>query len=212
MGQVTLQNPSLQVWREADGSVNLQRLLQPAVASGHAGASGVAAANAAPARRWSRRPRHPPRVRRQQRRSAPPWKITLAKLKIDGASIAAEDRSVKPALQLKIAPLKLSLQNYSTDGAQPISFDLDTGLGEAGRLHAAGTLALSPLTAAVTMDLKEFDLPPLQPYVSQQTNMTLYRGRLAIAAAAGVRRHAAEGPAPAQTQRRHPGHRPGDAR
>ena len=28
VGQVTLQNPSLQVWREADGSLNLQRLLQ----------------------------------------------------------------------------------------------------------------------------------------------------------------------------------------
>ncbi|HEX2789850.1 MAG TPA: DUF748 domain-containing protein [Steroidobacteraceae bacterium] len=93
--------------------------------------------------------------------------------------IAAEDRSVKPAMQLKIAPLTLTVQNYSSDGAQPIALDLDTGLGEAGHLHAGGTLALSPLITAVTVDLKDFELPPLQPYVSQQTNMTLYRGRLA---------------------------------
>ena len=112
--------------------------------------------------------------------AAPPaWKITLAKLAIDGASIAAEDRSVKPAMQLKIAPLTLTVQNYSSDGAQPLSFDLDAGLGAERALHAGGTLALSPLSAAVTVDLKEFDLPPLQPYVSQHTDLTLYRGRLA---------------------------------
>jgi hypothetical protein len=155
IGQVTLRNPALQVWREADGSVNLQRLLRPTAAS-----ATVATAPAPPA-------------------PSPSWNITLAKLAIDGASIAAEDRGVKPAVQLKIAPLTLTVQNYSSDGAQPLSFELDTGLGVAGRLHGGGTLALSPLTAAVTLDLKEFDLPPLQPYVAQQTDMTLYRGRLA---------------------------------
>jgi hypothetical protein len=30
----------------------------------------------------------------------------------------------------------------------------------------------------MTVDLKEFDLPTLQPYVAQQTDMTIYRGRL----------------------------------
>jgi hypothetical protein len=154
IGQVTLQNPSLQIWREADDSLNLQRLLGPAAASGDHSAPGASPPSAA-------------------------WKITLAKLAIDGASIAAEDRSVKPAMQLKIAPLTLSVQNYSSDGAQPLTIDLDTGLGSSGHLHAGGTLALSPVTAAVTVDLKEFDLPPLQPYVSQQTDMTIYRGRLA---------------------------------
>jgi uncharacterized protein involved in outer membrane biogenesis len=166
IGQVTLQTPSLQVWREADGSLNLQRLLQPSGASGEHAASG--AKPAAPAA--------PPATAVT---TAPAWKITLAKLAIDGASIAAEDRSVKPAMQLKIAPLTLTVQNYPSDGAQPLTIDLDTGLGPSGHLHAGGTLALSPLNAALTMDLKQFDLPPLQPYIAQQTDMTLYRGRLA---------------------------------
>jgi uncharacterized protein involved in outer membrane biogenesis len=153
IGQVTLQNPSLQIWREADNSLNLQRLLGPpvpAVAGAPADATAPAAA----------------------------WKITLSKFAIDGASIAAEDRSVKPALQLKLAPLNLTVQNYASDGAQPLSIDLDTGLGASGHLHVGGTLALSPMTAAMTANLTEFDLPPLQPYVSKQTDMTIYRGRL----------------------------------
>src|ERR1700722_6519439 len=73
-GQVTLQNPSLQVWREADGSVNLQRLLQPAPASGHSAAPTVVATSATSAAVATG--------------SAPAWKITLAKLNIDGAAIA----------------------------------------------------------------------------------------------------------------------------
>jgi hypothetical protein len=168
IGQVTLQNPAVQVWREADGSLNLQRLLQAAVASGN-NASAAAAPGA---------PAAAPSASAASGASAP-WKITLAKLTIDGASIAAEDRSVKPAVPLKIAPLNLTVLNYSSDGAQPLSFELDTGLGDSGRLHGAGTLALAPLTAALTLDLRDFDLPPLQPYIAQQTDMTLYRGRLA---------------------------------
>ncbi len=180
VGQVTLQNPSLQVWREVDGSVNLQRLLQPAAASDHSGASSVSAANAAPAPTPASTAVATSATSATSAAGASPsWKITLAKLNIDGASIAAEDRSVKPALQLKIAPLKLAVQNYSSEGTQPISLQLDSGLGDTGRLHADGTLALSPLSAAIMLDLKDFELPPLQPYVSQQTNMTLYRGRLA---------------------------------
>jgi uncharacterized protein involved in outer membrane biogenesis len=96
VGQVTLQNPSLQIRREADGSLNLQRLLPPA-------ATTPAVATAAPAAATAPAP--------AAQQSA--WNITLAKLAIDGASIAAEDRSVKPAVALAIAPLTLTVQNYS---------------------------------------------------------------------------------------------------
>ena len=48
IGQVTLQNPALQIWREADGSLNLQRLLQPGAAkAGNGAPASVAPAAAA---------------------------------------------------------------------------------------------------------------------------------------------------------------------
>ena len=171
IGQVTLQKPSLQLWREADGSLNLQRLLAPAAPQAQATpAASEPAAAAAPTA--STAPAAP--VAQQSA-----WSITLARLAIDGASIAAEDRSVKPAIQLVIAPLTLTVQNYSSAGVQPLTLALDTGLGATGRLQVGGTLALTPLNAAMTVDLKQFDLPPLQPYVAQYTDMTIYRGRLA---------------------------------
>ncbi|MFI4869311.1 MAG: DUF748 domain-containing protein [Steroidobacterales bacterium] len=180
IGQVTLQAPALQIWREADGSLNLQRLLSGSAASGgtsaHGTAAGSSAATAGPAATAATAATPEPAAASGP--AAPAWTITLARLTIDGASIATEDRSVKPAVQLKIAPLNLSVQNYSSTGTQPLSFDLDTALGPGGHLHGSGTVGLAPLTAAVTLELKEFDLPPLQPYVAQQTAMTIYRGRL----------------------------------
>jgi len=171
VGQVTLRAPALQIWREADGSLNLQRLLSASTAG--AGARGSAPGSAA-----ATAPAAPTPAPASSAAAAPAWSITLARLTIDGASIATEDRSVKPAVQLRIAPLNLSVQNYSSSGTQPLSFDLDTGLGPGGHLHGAGTVGLAPLSVALTLDLKEFDLPPLQPYVAQQTAMTIYRGRL----------------------------------
>jgi hypothetical protein len=147
VGRVTLQNPALQIWREADGSLNLQRLLA-------APASGTSTA------------------------ASSPWKITLARLAIEGASIATEDRSATPAVQLKVAPLNLTLHDYSSDGVQPLTLSLDTGLGASGHLQVGGSLTLSPFGAAMSVDLKQFDLPTLQPYVAQQTDMTIYRGQL----------------------------------
>ncbi|HEY3732204.1 MAG TPA: DUF748 domain-containing protein, partial [Steroidobacteraceae bacterium] len=153
VGAVKLEKPALQVWREADASLNLLHLRSPNAAPTNVATTGTPSAT-------------------------PAWKITLARLSIDGADIEAEDRSVKPVMQLKIVPLNLTVENYSSDGAQPLKFDLDSGLGATGKLHGAGSLTLSPLSANVSAELKEFDLPPLQPYLSQQTAMTLYRGHL----------------------------------
>jgi hypothetical protein len=95
-------------------------------------------------------PAHQPR--RRQPATAPaakPWNVTLAKLSITEADIAAEDRSVKPALKLHLAPLNFTVQNASSEGTQPLSYELETALNESGHLHSAGTVTLTPLVAQV---------------------------------------------------------------
>jgi hypothetical protein len=155
IGQVSLQKAALRVWREADGSLNLQRLLaQPASAAEPAGAA------PAPA--------------------APPWTIALARLQVEDASVEAEDRSVKPAVAMRLGAIGLTVQDYSTTGNAPLKVDLRTGLGDSGHLQAQGTITLAPLSAALDVDLSELDLPVMQPYIAQATHMTLYRGRFGL--------------------------------
>jgi len=155
IGQVSLQKAALRVWREADGSLNLQRLLaQPAPAAEPSGAA------AAPA--------------------APRWTVALNRLQIEDASIEAEDRSVKPAVAMRFGAIGLTVQDYSTAGNAPLKVELHAGLGDSGHLQAQGTITLAPLNAALDVDLSELDLPVMQPYIAQTTDMTLYRGRFGL--------------------------------
>jgi uncharacterized protein involved in outer membrane biogenesis len=155
IGQVTLQKAALRVWREADGSLNLQRLLaQPASASEPGHAAPVAA--------------------------AAPWSIALDRLQIEDASVDAQDRSIKPAVAMRFGAIGLTVQDYSTTGNAPLKVDLRAGLGDSGHLQAQGTITLAPLSAALDVDLSELDLPVMQPYIAQATDMTLYRGRFGL--------------------------------
>src|SRR5262249_4509437 len=47
-------------------------------------------------------------------------------------------------------------------------------------LKSTGQVQLTPLTAAFALDLHEFDLSLLQPYVAQATNLTLRSGLLSV--------------------------------
>jgi len=190
VGEISLKKPAFQVWRESDGTLNLQKLAGAAKAA-PSDATGVATASAAPAAT--------PQTAAATVTPAPaatPWKVTLAKLSIADADIAAEDRSVKPVLKMHVTPLNISVQNASSEGTQPLSFDLDTGVGDKGHLHTAGTLTTTPLLADVAIELKDLDLSALQPYVSQQANMTIYRGNAACDLKIGY----ADKPAKGQSQ------------
>lgn len=145
VGQVTVRNAGIELWREAGGRLNLQRLL-PTAASGASG--------------------------------APQWTLTLGRLAIQNATMELEDRSVTPVVKLHVGPAALVVQNYSSSGSAPISFQFDTGLAASGQLRGSGSVVLSPLSAVANLDLKRFDLTTLQPYVAQQTDMAVYRGEL----------------------------------
>jgi hypothetical protein len=158
VGQVSLSNPALRVWRDTDGSLNLAQLLgAPGPATATAAALPAAAAASA----------------------APPWKIALTQLGIEGGSVDVEDRSVTPALKLHLAPIALDLAHYSSAQDAPLGVELKTGIGASGQFSSHGSIVLSPLRAALDFSLSGLDLPALQPYVAQATRMTIYRGRLA---------------------------------
>jgi hypothetical protein len=156
VGKIRLTRPTVEVWRDADGALNLQKLAGASTAAAAAPAAAATPAAAAAA--------------------APAWKVTLATLAIEEADLAVEDRSVKPAMKLKVAPLNLTVQNASSEGTQPLSYELATGLGDAGKLQTAGKLTLTPLLAQVSIDLKALDLTALQPYIAQQADIALYHG------------------------------------
>ncbi|HEV7986644.1 MAG TPA: DUF748 domain-containing protein, partial [Steroidobacteraceae bacterium] len=175
IGQITLQRAALQVWRNADGSLNLQQLLvSPTPAPAAAVPAAPPAATAAP--------------------GSAPWNIALDRLELQDAEVQAEDRSVKPAFKTRLSAIGLTVQNYSSSASTPLKFDLHLRLGDSGQLQTQGAVTLSSLDSALDLALSDLDLPSLQPYVSQSTGLTIYRGRL------GVKGHVAYAGAPAHGQ------------
>lgn len=155
IGQILLQRPAVQLWRNADGSLNLQRLAgAPATAT-----SSPNAPTSAP---------------------APAWKIALKKLELQDANVAVEDRSVRPAFKTKLSAIGLTVSNYSSAGTEPLAIDLHMRIGEGGELQTRGSLMLSPLNSALDLTLTGLELAPLQPYIAQSTDLTIYRGKLGV--------------------------------
>ena len=164
VGQILLQRAAIQVWRNADGSLNLQQL------------AGDPASEPTPA--------------------AAPWNIALQKLELQDANITVEDRSVQPVFKTQLGAIGLTVANYSSAGTAPLNIDLHMQIGQGGQLQTQGTVMLSSMNSALDLTLTSLDLPALQPYVAQATDLTIYRGKL------GVKGHIVYAGAPAPGQPR----------
>ncbi|MBB6095106.1 uncharacterized protein involved in outer membrane biogenesis [Povalibacter uvarum] len=110
----------------------------------------------------------------------PEWRVHVDTIRVADATIAAEDRSVSPTVKFDLRPVQLTVNQWSTDPKATLLVDADATINRSGRLLAKGELNLTPVTARMAIDLKEFDLPVIQPYLSRTTDMTLHSGRFAV--------------------------------
>jgi hypothetical protein len=161
--EVAVNNARVTVWREADGAINLAKLAGPAATPAAAAPGSITSPAAAPAEN-----------------SPPTWQVELAKLAITGMTVNAADRSRDPAVAIALSPLSLTLDNVSSDLRRTIDVAADLGINEAGRLKVTGKVRPQSLLADLDVELTDFGLPVLQPYLSQSTAMTLDSGTFGI--------------------------------
>src|SRR5262249_52925846 len=112
VAKIEIANAKIDVWREPDGSPNLLKLLPPAKA-------GASAGNAAPAA------------------AGPPAILSVGEVAITNASIAAEDRAMKPVVKTLLSPVSLTVEGYASDKSDPLKIDARVGIGK-GHVNAAG--------------------------------------------------------------------------
>ncbi len=158
IAEVAINNARIDVWRNADGSINLSQLAGPASPATDAPAAPATAAG----------------------NTAPTWQVEVAKVALSGMTVNAADRTMDPAVAIALSPLSLNLENVSSDLRQTIDVSADIGINEAGRLKVAGKVRPQSLLADLDVELTDFGLPVLQPYLSQSTAMTLDSGRFGV--------------------------------
>jgi len=159
VGKVALAGLKVTAWLDADGTVNLQRLLATAApAATPAPAAGKPAAAAA----------------------APPWSLQLAGLELSDAAIDFEDRMQAPVKRFAVAPMNLRVAGASLDLSRPVTLAFDALLNGRALFKVGGSLTPQPLAADLDLSLEQASLQILQPYILPFADLTIRDGLLAV--------------------------------
>jgi len=159
---LTLTGVKLLTWLEPDGSFNLLKLASvPARPASATPAAAAPATSAMPAAAASRA-----------------WQFDLREFSLKDASISAEDRSLRPAAKVLLAPLSLKVDGASLDLTKPLTVALEVKINEKGTLAGSGNVTPQPVAANLALKLAGIELSAIQPYIAQYTSMTLLAGEL----------------------------------
>lgn len=176
--KVEIDGAKVRASRESDGSLSVARLAKDEPSNEPGKEPGKEPSNEAAATSSSTRP----------------WSWAVGEIRIADAALDLEDRSLSPTVQFNVAPIAVSVAGLSSEQGARMNVTADLGLSGKPLLKSTGQFQLTPLTAALALDLNAFDLSMLQPYVAQATNLTLRSGLLSVKG--NVSTAAAEGASP----------------
>ena len=164
-GQVDLaaidwKSPTVSISRDAAGLLNLQRVAQAWADQSRSAASPPAPATVAP---------------RASPAPASPWKVSVARLNLEGGTVRWRDASTKPAAQLALEALSVQAQALSWPMQAPVPFEVSARLGQTP-LSLKGTATDAEAKAQASMG--ELPLSTFAPYAASVLTQEL-DGRLA---------------------------------
>jgi hypothetical protein len=154
---VTVSGAQVQAWQEADGSLNLERLLA-GTPDDAAAAQATDAANADTA--------------------ASDWQFRLARFSALDASVDFQDRTVSPAVDFDIGALALTATEVSLDSTRELPVTVQATIDDTATFRAEGWLVPESGRAEFEIALAGMALPKLQPYLANLAAVELLDGRL----------------------------------
>ena len=156
---------TVSAWLSPEGELNLPGLLGEArEAAGRPSGNGAAQAE------------QPAGQPAQQ----PEWEIRLPAISASKLDVTLEDRSVQPAAVLQLNPLGLTVSDYTSRPGAVVKLAVDAVVNGKGRLQTAAELNLDTLAAQADLELADFELGVLQPYIARESSMTLLGGGLGL--------------------------------
>ncbi|MDB6027353.1 MAG: uncharacterized protein JWM68_3576 [Verrucomicrobiales bacterium] len=107
-----------------------------------------------------------------------PWVVAVDAITITNFSIKAEDCVPTHPASIALNQLGLTAKTFIWPPTAPVSLSFSTGIDEAGKVAANGTVDLSSLDAALDIQLSGFNLRTVQPYVEQFAKVAITSGTL----------------------------------
>lgn len=120
------------------------------------------------------------------------FRATLDELRVEDFAVTAEDRSLPTAAKLGLDHMNVTVKGLSNQTNAPITVNWDADWRGGGHVQVNSTGTILPLESRADIVVSNFALPPLQPYVESQANVTVQSGALNVNGTAHFHPHATE--------------------
>jgi uncharacterized protein involved in outer membrane biogenesis len=151
VARVRLDGGTVRAARDAQGHINLLEL------AGQADAA----------------PPETPAVSPASASAAPAWVLSAPDIAVANLRVDFNDALVRPAAAFTLTPVNLALTGFSTAPDARLDFDFSAQGEQAGKLAIRGATTLKADAYQARVEVDEFNLESLQPYLSTYTQITL---------------------------------------
>jgi hypothetical protein len=110
--------------------------------------------------------------------SGPAWVVSVPDIALDNLKINGEDRKISPAVAVRLSELGIHVTGFTTARTTPVAVTLTTKINDNTRFNAKADLSPDMTAVKAQAELANLDLTLFQPYINQQTDMTLRGGLL----------------------------------
>jgi uncharacterized protein involved in outer membrane biogenesis len=104
--------------------------------------------------------------------------VAMSQLALSGKSVRLEDKTLRRPVITTIAPIALSLQNFSTEFGKEAAVEFSANVNRSGHLSIKGPVGVNPVHAALSVDVQRLDVLPLQPYFTHQVGLLVSKGQV----------------------------------
>lgn len=102
--------------------------------------------------------------------------MTVNEIAIERYQLALKDSAAPESVHLDAHNIKLRLGALSTVKNRQAKIFLSCGIGKKGSLSSNGTIKLNPFGTRLNVQLKDFDISPLQSYVGEKVKLRVTKG------------------------------------
>jgi uncharacterized protein involved in outer membrane biogenesis len=162
IGSLSTQGGALGVQRLKDGKLNLQTLFPEPAKS-------------------EKKPEEEKPVQEKAVSVEKPWLAKVGKINLDQYRVGVRDLTLEEPVTIDAEAIQLQAENLSTAKNSRGQTSLSLILNKKGTLSASGQAGMAPLFADLTLNLKEIDLRPYQPYFADKVKITLTDGAISTA-------------------------------
>ncbi len=187
IARITLEGLAMRVEREADGTVNVSRLL--AASPTAEGQTSGAAENK------ESRPHDPAASENPGKQPTDDFALRIETLELRNGTVRFVDHSLAEPFAMTVSPVEFTLENFSTVSGDPGGrYRLTGQTDNGGNVLGSGTITTAPMASRGTLKLEQFSLGAYTPFFADLLQGEIRSGTVTLAASYdlffGADRHA----------------------